>query len=368
LNEVKNTKVCLVSISLGKGGAERSVSIHSRMLTQLGFDVTVVILNNQIDYSFEGALYNLGADKKENQNMLVRLIRFRKFRHFLLDQQFDFIIDHRSKNNYYREVFYKNFLYKGFKSIYVTHSSKAPLYLTQFPEKFSRLCDSNVANVAVSNYIERQVLKKYHFTNTVTIPNAFDENWSNQEKSVLPESLKSRKYILWYGRMVDEIKDISFLLDAFEKSLLWEKGFDLVLMGDGPDRNSLQEKAMTLRSSAQIQFTPFTNPPDAIIRNAYFVVLCSVFEGFPMVLIEALSLGVPVVSLDIVSGPSEVIKHGVNGMLIKERNIEIFAKALTEMWTNENLYRTCRENAKASVESFSMNEIAKLWKNLLRHA
>lgn len=224
-----------------------------------------------------------------------------------------------------------------------------------------------MANVAVSHYIESQVLKRYQFTDTVTIPNAFDENWPDHGNSPLPESLTTRKYILWYGRMVDEIKDITFLLNAFEASRLWEKGFDLVLMGEGPDKTSLQQKALALRSSEYIQFLPYTSPPDAIIRQAYFVVLCSVFEGFPMVLIEALSLGVPVVSLDIVSGPSEVIKHGVNGMLIKERNIEKFAKALTEMWTNENLYRTCRENAKASVQPFSMTEIAKLWKNLLKH-
>lgn len=368
MNEVKNTKVCLVSISLGKGGAERAVSIQSRMLVKAGFDVTLVILNNQIDYPFEGKLFNLGTPKRTKDNWFARFNRFRKFRGFLVQQKFDYIIDHRPKNNYYREVFYKKYLYRALRTIYVTHSSRAPLYLTQFPTKFSKLCQTNLANVAVSQYIERHLLKKHHFTHTITIPNAFDEKWSNPEKSTLPESLQARKYILWYGRMVDEIKDITFLLHAFEVSRLWEKGFDLVLMGEGPDKNSLEQKASALRSSAQIQFLPFTNPPEAVIRKAHIVVLCSVFEGFPMVLIEALSLGVPVVSLDIVSGPSEVIRHGVNGMLIKERNIEIFAKALAEMWTNENLYRTCRENAKVSVEPFAMNEIAKLWKKLLKHA
>lgn len=367
MNEVKNTKVCLVSISLGKGGAERSVSIHSRMLTQLGFKVTVVILNDRIDYPFEGTLYNLGTTKKSKDTLLRRFLRFRKFRHFLMKENFDIIIDHRTKNNYYREIFYKKYLYRDLRTIYVTHSSSVPLYLTQFPSKFSKLCRTNFAHVAVSQYIERHLLKKHHFTRTITIPNAFDEKWSDPEKSTLPESLQGRKYILWYGRMVDEIKDISFLLHAFEASSLWEKGFDLVLMGEGPDKNSLEQKASVLRSSAHIQFLPFTNPPDAVIRNAYMVALCSLFEGFPMVLIEALSLGVPVVSLDVISGPSEVINHGVNGMLIQERNFEIFAKALTEMWTNENLYRTCRENAKASVASFSMIEIAQLWKNLLTH-
>lgn len=367
MNEVKNTKVCLVSISLGKGGAERSVSIHSRMLVKAGFDVTVAILNNEIDYPFEGKLYNLGVFKKPNDHFLNRWVRFRRFRRFLKEQRFDYLIDHRSKNEYFRELFYRKYLYQGLKTIYVTHSSNVGLYLTQFPQRFGKLCNTNVANVGVSEYISEEVLKKYGIEHVKTIPNAFDAQWQEQEATALTDPILNRPYILWYGRMEEGVKDISFLMDAFETSFLWQRGFDLVLMGEGTDKTRLQQRSKGFRSEGNIRFLPFTNTPDSIIKGARCVALTSIFEGFPMVLIEALSLGTPVVSLDIISGPSEVIQQGVNGLLIKERNSDTFAKGLIEMCTNENLYRTCHENAKASVAAYSMNEISKLWKTLLDH-
>jgi hypothetical protein len=56
-------KVCLVSISLGKGGLERSCAVHSEMLSSLGYDVHIVILTDEIDYPYQGTLFNLKIKK-----------------------------------------------------------------------------------------------------------------------------------------------------------------------------------------------------------------------------------------------------------------------------------------------------------------
>lgn len=84
-----------------------------------------------------------------------------------------------------------------------------------------------------------------------------------------------------------------------------------------------------------------------------------------MVLTESLSLGTPVVSLDIVSGPSEIIEHEKNGLLIKERSIPLFAEAISRMAEDKTLHDNCVRHAKSSVSSFSMEEIAKQWHKLL---
>lgn len=86
-----------------------------------------------------------------------------------------------------------------------------------------------------------------------------------------------------------------------------------------------------------------------------------------MVLVESLSLGVPVVSLDIVSGPSEVIVHEKNGLLIAKRDVSLFAEAMQRMSTDGILRQTCKQNAKASVAQFSTEEIAKKWNQLLQN-
>lgn len=338
------------------------------MLTEQGFDVTIAILNNEIEYPYQGKIFNLGLFKKGADHFLKRLLRFYKFRSFLKKERFNYIIDHRSKNNYQRERFYKTYVYRNFKTIYVTHSASAGLSLTEVPKKFANLCNSNVSNVAVSSFIEEQLLKKYHINHTITIPNAYDRDWLNADEDKLPEILKGKKFLLFYGRLVDEVKDISFLIKAFEASKLANKEVYLVIMGDGEDKDRLEEEAKKLESNAHVLFIGHHPAPQEIVQQAHAVCLTSFFEGFPMVLIESLALGTPVVSLDIDSGPSEIIEDGVNGLLVKERNIATFAKALIEMSENEERYQFMKSNAQKSVQAYSMDEIAQLWKKLLTHA
>ena len=99
----KKFKVCLVSISLAKGGLERSCAMLSQMLASHGHQVHLVILNDEIDYPYNGKLLNLGKLKTEKDSMVKRLLRFRKFRNYLKKESFNVVIDHRPKNNFDRE-------------------------------------------------------------------------------------------------------------------------------------------------------------------------------------------------------------------------------------------------------------------------
>src|SRR5690606_752688 len=127
-----------------------------------------------------------------------------------------------------------------------------------------------------------------------------------KNRGEFPEILQNKKYVLSYGRLEDSIKDFSFLIEAFSNSKVWKKDFQLVILGDGKDKDKLQKLANSKECSKNILFLPFTNNPFEIIKNAHCVTLTSKYEGFPMVLVESLSLGVPVVSLNIISGPSEI--------------------------------------------------------------
>lgn len=363
----KKFKVCLVSISLAKGGLERSCAMLSQMLEQKGHEVHLVILNDEIDYPFSGKIFNLGKFKTKNDSTVKRLLRFRRFRNYLKKQHFDVVIDQRPKNMFSREMFYSKFLYRDSNLIYVTHSSKKSEYLTENPTAFSKICRKNLLNVAVSEYIEKEILKKEGIANSVTIHNAFDPAWVDQNAD-LPKILQNKKYVLSYGRLDDSIKDFSFLIEAFSQSKVWEKGVQLVILGDGKDKKMLQKLAASQPCEAQILFLPFTKNPFTIIKNAQCVTLTSKYEGFPMVLVESLSLGTPVVSLDIISGPSEIVQHKKNGLLIAERSLPLFAEALQSLCFDETLYQTLKKNAKPSVEKFSMQAISEKWNQILQDA
>lgn len=363
----KKFKVCLVSISLAKGGLERSCAMLSQMLEAQGHDVHLVILNDEIDYPFNGKMLNLGKMKTEKDTTVRRLLRFRKFRNYLKKENFDVIIDHRPKNNFERELFYSKFIYRELRKIYVVHSSKKVEYLTDNTAAFSKICQKNLLNVAVSEYIENEILRKEGLENSVTIHNAFNPVWQN-ESGELPEILQNKKYILSYGRLDDSIKDFSFLIEAFSQSKVWKKDFYLVILGDGMDKEMLQKLAQSKPCAEQILFLPFTKNPFEIIKNARCVTLTSKYEGFPMVLVESLSLGTPVISLDIISGPSEIVKHKKNGLLIAERSLPLFSEALQKVCFDETLYQTLKKNTKPSVEQFSMQSISEKWDQTLQHA
>lgn len=363
----KKLKVCLVAISLAKGGLERSCAMLSQMLEAKGHEVHLVILNDEIDYPFNGKMLNLGTLKTERDSMVKRLLRFRKFRNYLKSEHFDVIIDHRPKNNFERELFYSKFMYRELPKIYVVHSSNKTEYLTENPGSFSKICQKNLLNVAVSNYIETEILRKEGIENSVTIHNAFNPVWA-ETVGALPEILQNKKYILSYGRLDDSIKDFSFLIEAFSQSKVWKNDFQLVILGDGKDKEMLQKLAASSDCAGQVLFLPFTKNPFEIIKNAHCVTLTSKYEGFPMVLVESLSLGTPVVSIDIISGPSEIVQHQKNGLLIAERSLPLFAEALQIICFDEKLYNEMKANAKPSVAQFSMQAISEKWNQTLQHA
>jgi glycosyltransferase involved in cell wall biosynthesis len=222
----------------------------------------------------------------------------------------------------------------------------------------------NYATVAVSRYIETELLNSSGIHNTITIHNAFDTNWVS-EGDELPIELRDKQYLLWYGRVVDEIKDLRFLIDAFEQSEVWKRGTHLVIMGDGPDSEDINKYAKQSAAGAHVDFLPYTSDPFPVIKSARSTVLTSKYEGFPMVLVESLSVGTPVISLDIASGPSEIVVDGENGLLIPERSLPLFSEAIRKINDDDSLYERLSSNAKSSIEDFSMEAIAARWKKLL---
>ncbi|NND61640.1 MAG: glycosyltransferase [Flavobacteriaceae bacterium] len=361
-----NKKVCIVTISLAKGGAERSCAMLSEMLSEKGHEVHIVTLNDQIDYPFSGTLFNLGKLKTGKDSFFKRWKRLTLLQNYIKEHSFDFIIDHRPKNQYRREMLYHRKVYKNQKVIYVAHSSNKEEYLTNKPRRFAQISNRNFSNVAVSDYIKEEVLRKAGIENAITIHNAFNPKWA-ADISEVPEILKGKKYVLTYGRMVDEIKDFRFLIESYEASNLHLQNVHLVIMGDGPDKEKIRQFVSGLGSKEYIHFLPFVSSPFSIIKKAEFVTLTSKYEGFPMVLVESLSVGTPVVSLDIISGPNEIVKHEVNGLLVSERNIPLFAAALERLVTDKELYASCKASARESVERFSKDEIANKWNSLLHN-
>lgn len=349
--------------SLGKGGAERSGALLTTLLADLGHDIYVVSVLNDIDYEYSGTLLNLGVLKDANDSIIGRIKRFLYFKRFLRTHRFDYIIDNRSRPTSFKEVLISKYLYHRMKHIYVVRSNNLSIYLGPNRTLTKWIYKKADRIVAVSDETKRHIEDEYGFDNVVAIHNPVDVKRSNESTSVSQSS--DDKYILFYGRIDDAVKNISLLIDGYEASKLRDEDIQLVILGDGKDKETLEAKVSERNLVEQVIFKPFTNDPFSLIENALFTVLTSRFEGFPRALIESLAMGTPVISVDCSSGPKEIISHEQNGLLIENNDVKVLAEAMNNFIFDEALYARCKGNAKNSVKKFSMKNIALKWQEQL---
>ena len=96
------------------------------------------------------------------------------------------------------------------------------------------------------------------------------------------------------------------------------------------------------------------------------MVMSSRYEGFGLVLVEAMAAGLPIVSFDCETGPAEIVEHNETGMLVPPLNIEMLAKALDEVMSDEKKRKKFSENALRRAKLFELNTVVALWENLFR--
>jgi GalNAc-alpha-(1->4)-GalNAc-alpha-(1->3)-diNAcBac-PP-undecaprenol alpha-1,4-N-acetyl-D-galactosaminyltransferase len=190
------------------------------------------------------------------------------------------------------------------------------------------------------------------------IPNPIDEIILSTRK----DYSERENVILTVGRL-DANKNQRLLIEAFAN--LNVGNWKLVIAGDGVLREEYRKLTASLGIADQVDFVGNVNNISDYYNQAKIFVFTSQSEGFPNALLEAMAFGLPCISTDCPSGPSEIIKNNENGFLIDVNNKSQLEKKLTDLMNNPKLCIEFSTKALKSTERFEIQEIYKEWETLI---
>ena len=219
-------------------------------------------------------------------------------------------------------------------------------------------------------HVYRQVAKVVVLTKSDK--SRYDENLSKEQTIIIsnpvivPEYFHSKldnKQAIAMGRIQYQ-KGFDTLTDVFE--IVHKKHPDWIvnIYGDGNYKDKIEKYIKQKGLEDVVVLKGRTTDVFSVMRNSSFFILSSRFEGFGMVIAEAMTQGLPAISFDCPTGPSDIIQTNVNGILVENQNIQAMADAICYMIENPNERKRMGKNAVEIVKQFSGDIIVNKWLDL----
>ena len=162
-------------------------------------------------------------------------------------------------------------------------------------------------------------------------------------------------------------------IKGYEKAIqVARKVFDVcpewkwTICGEGPERNHLEQLIRENNLQENLILMGTVQNMEEQYQKASMFVMTSQMEGLPMVLLEAKSWGLPLVSFDIMTGPSDIIQDGINGYLIEEGNIDEMAERIVELIKDDSKRKAFSKESQRDMDKFEMEGIIGKWEKIAK--
>jgi GalNAc-alpha-(1->4)-GalNAc-alpha-(1->3)-diNAcBac-PP-undecaprenol alpha-1,4-N-acetyl-D-galactosaminyltransferase len=170
--------------------------------------------------------------------------------------------------------------------------------------------------------------------------------------------------MLAVGRL-DRQKGFDVLLRAFALVAPEFSNWHLVILGEGDERPRLSALAHQLGIADRVSLPGVVSDPERVMADSHLFVLSSRYEGFPNALLEAMACGMPVVSTDCPSGPREIIRDGLDGLLVPVDDPVALAHAMGSLMGDEHARAALGQRAQSVCERFGMATVMGKWERLI---
>lgn len=210
--------------------------------------------------------------------------------------------------------------------------------------------------IALTNSMQTKLEHRLSLDNVVRIYNPVMTDLVHQRAK---ENISLElPFILAVGRL-NHLKRFDRLIDAYAQAKISEK-CQLVILGEGELRQSLEQQINAYGLKDRVLLLGYESNPYKYMTRAEYLVMSSDTEAYPVVLIEALSLGCPVLSTDCPSGPREIIRDGENGLLVAVDELAL-AGGMQRLCADPQLRERLSRQAPSSVQANDIRQVADAW-------
>ncbi len=218
----------------------------------------------------------------------------------------------------------------------------------------------NVEIICITNFTRKYLIENYniprdkiHLIYQGTEIDRFTSTKKSREESfkIYPLSANVSPVLASVGSL-EKRKGQIILLKAIKKLISNNElpNMHLMIVGEGPDEKMLKVKTIEMGLKNYVTFFPFTNKPNYIFDRIDILILPSLYkEGLPNVLLESMSMGVPVISSHI-AGVPEIISDGKTGYMVESGNVDDLARNILKLWSDKENYQKMKTNSKSLIE------------------
>ena len=336
--------------ALGSGGAERVISILTRHLACAGIPVEIVL------YYDSEPFYEIHPDVRityvERENHSKNLLKNIVWLHRYFKKNADVVISFLAQFNMVALV---ALFATGIPAIVADRND--PRHMPkQAPVRIARNLLYHLADVIV---VQTQHNKAY-FSNTLQKKcHIIDNPVDLGEKKGMALRTPKKHRIVSAARLMKQ-KNQLMLIDAFAQIKQEFPDYTLTIYGEGPFRDELQNRIDSIGLADCVELPGKVQNIFDCIADAELFVLASDFEGMPNALIEAMCLGLPVISTR-VSGATDLIEDGKNGLLTDVGDTQKLANSMKRILADAELRQQCAQNAIALNEQLHTDKILSQW-------
>ena len=360
-------KIMIHINSLGKGGAERVASLLASRFALDGIQVVVATeWTEDEEYEVDARVRRIHAglkDTEENSGRIAKLwYRVKNLRKVILEEKPDVILSFCVKANY-RAV--QAAMGTGIPVIVSVRNDPKVDYVGKAKAVMNRLFLNRADGCVFQTEEAKEFFDKVLQEKSRIICNPVNEKYLKADRKT------PQKKVVYVGRLVEQ-KNPMFLVNAFEEIIQKYPEYQLYLYGDNFEDECKEElhrylaKPEKKEISAHVHFMGRSDRLETEMADAAMFVLPSDYEGMPNALMEAMALGLPVISTDCPCGGSRYwIEPGVTGQLVGVRNLDSMVQAMEYYIQNPKEAEKMGRNAREKLQEATLEKVYVQWKTYI---